>query len=433
MKKRILIMLTVFTALFLFGAVSANAEIVDSGSCGVNVTYTLDREGKLTISGTGAMTDYRSAYDTPFSLYSKSIRTVIIENGVANIGNCAFSGFSGLTSVSIAESVTSIGEYGFSSCTALDSITLPDSITNIGRDAFGNTGYYNNSYNWDEGVLYIGKYLIGAKSAEIPVNYAVKSDTCVIAARAFANCSDLISITIPNGIKKLDDNTFRGCSKLSDITIPESITEIGSGAFYDCLNLKEINIPNGVTVFGTAVFRFSGITDITLPENMTEIPDDFFYGASSLKSLVIPNGVKSIGEYAFFGCSKLEDVYYTGGEEQWNGIDISSLYNDNLVNASIHYNSIGPNIPLTTINVTKTDTDTEWQFDVEVGETYLYSYVYTVIYDEDGAIDNIVRVPLETNGVTTITAPKSATDKTAKIFVWTSKMQPITEAESVDL
>ena len=101
-----------------------------------NLTWTLDADGTLTISGTGAMKDYD--YDNNLSpVYNNSnVKKVVIEDGVTSIGNWAFESCNSLTSITIPNSVTSIGDYAFHSCSGLTSITIPDGVTSIGSHAF---------------------------------------------------------------------------------------------------------------------------------------------------------------------------------------------------------------------------------------------------------------------------------------------------------
>ena len=126
---------------------------------------------------------------------------------------------------------------------------------------------------------------------------------------AFWNCSNLTSITIPNGVTSIGDHTFYQCWNLTSITIPNSVTSIGDGAFSGCFNLTSITIPNSVTSIGEYVFsQCFKLSFITIPNSVTSIGENAFCYCSSLTSVTIPNSVTSIGEDAFQGCSSLTSV-----------------------------------------------------------------------------------------------------------------------------
>ena len=126
MKQLYLLLITLLVSL------SAYAE--RSGTCGDNLQWKLTDEGVLTITGTGKMKDWKYNY-SPWYAY-KSVKQVIIGDGVTTIGSSAFSGCSSLTSVTIGNSVTEIGGYAFSGCSSLTSLTIPNSVTDIGSSAF---------------------------------------------------------------------------------------------------------------------------------------------------------------------------------------------------------------------------------------------------------------------------------------------------------
>ena len=126
MKKHLFLLL-------LAVAASTSMWATESGTCGDNLTWTLDNKGNLTISGTGDMYDYHYG-DVPWP--RESICSVSIGYSVTSIGDYAFSGCSSLTSVTIPNSVTSIGYAAFGDCSSLTSITIPNSVTSIGDFAF---------------------------------------------------------------------------------------------------------------------------------------------------------------------------------------------------------------------------------------------------------------------------------------------------------
>lgn len=184
------------------------ADIVASGYCGgegdgKNLTWTLDSEGTLTISGKGKMKNY-GYYSDPW--VRSSVKCVSIDSGVTCIGDYAFYDCTNLTGVTIPNSVTSIGEGAFSDCRSLTSVTIPNSVTSIGREAF-------------------------------------------------AVCNGLTSVTIPSSVSNIALGMFRGCSNLTSVTIPDSITYIEHIAFWACRSLTSIIIPDSVTCIGTSRAR----------------------------------------------------------------------------------------------------------------------------------------------------------------------------------
>ena len=130
MKKRILCLALVMVMIFTLLPMNAfAADVVAEGTCGENLTWTLDSKGTLTISGTGAMTDYSNDSNAPWFNSRSSIKSVIIESGVTTIGESAFFECISLESVTIPDSVTSIGDYAFEYCSSLASVTIPNSVT----------------------------------------------------------------------------------------------------------------------------------------------------------------------------------------------------------------------------------------------------------------------------------------------------------------
>ena len=291
MKKIISLLLSLAMLLTITSGLNLTAYAdVQTGSCGDNVTYSLDTStGVLTISGTGDMADY-SGYDNrcPFDRNS-NIKSVIIESGVTSIGDEAFYSCENLTSVTIPNGVTSIGNASFLGCRSLPSVTIPNSVTRI-------------------------------------------------CGNAFAYCRSLPSVTIPDGVTRIGYFAFNACTSLTSVTIPDSVTSIDIYAFVDCISLTSVTIPDGVTDISERTFsNCTSLTSVTIPDSVTSIGEFAFFNCTSLTSVTIPNRVTSIGESAFRNCTRLKDVYYTGSQSDWKEISIDS-YNDCLRNATIHYN-----------------------------------------------------------------------------------------------
>ena len=130
-----------------------------------------------------------------------------------------------------------------------------------------------------------------------------------IKSRAFYNCKNLTSITIPDSVTKIENSAFEGCFSLTSISIPESVTKIENSAFEGCSSLTSISIPDSVTEIGIRAFDgCSSLTSISIPDSVTKIEGWAFRGCSSLTSISIPDSVTEIEIDAFDGCSSLTSI-----------------------------------------------------------------------------------------------------------------------------
>ena len=192
-----------------------------------NLTWTLDADGTLTISGAGAMKNYNSSGNQSPVRKNSNVKKVVIEDGVTSIGSYAFASCNNLTSITISNSVTSIGERAFAYCSSLTSITIPDSVTSIGDFAF-------------------------------------------------VSCTSLTSITIPDSVTSIGNLAFSSCWKLTSITIPDSVISIGNRALSNCSSLTSITIPDSVTSIGIEVFqKCTSLKTISLSCKSTLKKSDF--------------------------------------------------------------------------------------------------------------------------------------------------------------
>ena len=282
----IIISITILLGIFSFTA--SATEITASGTCGDNLTWTLDSEGVLTISGSGEMKSYLLS---PWRDYRSSIKKVVIEEGVTSIGSYVFKGCSALTSITIPDSVTSIGNDAFSDCIELTSITVPDSVTEIGYSAFTFCSKLENitipfvglSADATGEASYFGAIFGYVGSTSSSSDYHFEKDGYYY---TFLIPSSLKNVTIGNTTSSIGDYAFNKCTGLESISISDSVTSIGNYAFNKC----------------------TGLTSITVPDTVTSIGDCAFSGCTELKSAVVGNGVKTIGHSAFEGCTKLESI-----------------------------------------------------------------------------------------------------------------------------
>ena len=228
-----------------------------------------------------------------------------IPDGVAVIGEMAFTDCYRLKNVTIPDSVVSIGERAFEN-TELTSVTIPASVTEIGERAFAyccrlteiNVDSENTVYSSLNGLLLSknGDTLVSCP-AGMEGEFSIPEGIKTIGASAFSGCYGITSVTIPYGVTGIEICAFWSCDGLTSVTIPGSVNEIGRLAFESCYNLTSVTIQDGVAA----------------------IANGAFYDCNNLSSVVIPTTVTRIGYDAFSGCNRL-NVYYAGAKDDWDDI-----------------------------------------------------------------------------------------------------------------
>lgn len=270
-------------------------------------------EGSAAVQGTAGL-EYRLDSGTSYVVTGIGTATdtnIVIpstHNGkpVIAIGYRAFKDCTSITGVTVPESVHAIQGNAFEGCTSLSDISLPDTLYGIGYwegvggDVFKDTAYYNDAKNWDNGVLYIGKYLMNIKSGVKLGEYQVRPGTIAVAAYA-SNCND---------------NYF------TSLTIPDSVVSIGAQAFCHDINacsLTSIKLGNGLKNIGDNAFAGTLITSIEIPESVTLIGTGAFSGCEKLANVKLGNKVTDL-DYVFSNCVALKQINYNGTVAQWNQV-----------------------------------------------------------------------------------------------------------------
>ena len=238
------------------------------------------------------------------------LTSVTIGNSVTSIGEAAFSGCSGLTSVTIPNSVTSIGYFAFSGCSGLTNITIPNSVTSIGSSAFNGCSCLTN-VTIPNSVTSIGSSAFRGCSGLTSVVFNAENCTTMGSSgySVFGSCTKLTSITIGDKVKNIPDYAFSDCSGLTSVTIGNSVMSIGESVFYNCSSLATIKIPNSVTSIGSSAFKdCSGLTEVTLGNSVKEIGCGAFYGAKRLGKIYSLNPTPPT-------CAD-EDVFYNVNKDK---------------------------------------------------------------------------------------------------------------------
>lgn len=308
-RKKLPVLMFLFVVVLLLclwqAPTAEAATIVDSGICGDNITWTLDDEGTLTISGTGPMENW-SLWGSPW-YNNTSIKTVVIGDGI-----------------------TSIGENAFYECWGMNDVYITDPSAWC-KITFGNLNsnpmlYADRLYFLDENGNEVTEIALDESVTQIP-DYTFKS-------------SNLTSVTIPDSVISIGRYAFFGCTGLTSVTIPDSVTSIGECAFSGCTGLTSVTIPGCVTSIGGYAFSWcTSLTSITISEGVISIEYGMFYDCTDLTLVTIPDSVTSIGIEAFYGCYRVNTVYYAGSRSQWNSISIG-IRNGDLTSANVLYNHI---------------------------------------------------------------------------------------------
>ncbi|MBR7179734.1 MAG: leucine-rich repeat protein [Oscillospiraceae bacterium] len=333
-------------------------ERILTGVCGDNLTWTLNGSGVLTISGTGNMYDFSYHYEPmiPWADHIEEIKSVVIEDGAASIGNFAFSNAVNLTSVTLPDTLTVIGESAFRSCIQLTNVVWSENLVDIKGFAFmdcaaltsadlgskieliGNSAFYGCSgleeVNLGESLLGINTLAFSGCTSltEISMPDTVEA----LGSDVFNGCTALTTVKLSNGLKNLPAYTFNECTSLVNVTMPEYLTTIGERCFYYCQSLESIDLPFSLIAmdndaFGHCVklhdiefpmalsyvgyFAFNGCSalgNMEFPPNLTYFTGGMFYDCTGLTEIIFPMGTTYVDDDAFAGCSNVKKIVFTG-------------------------------------------------------------------------------------------------------------------------
>lgn len=313
MKKRFVSLLLAISMIFSLmpvSAVTAFAEsenggevtTVDSGYCGAdnggeNLRWTLDNNGVLTISGSGAMKDYpRDENQRPdwYLNHKDSIRSVVLDNKITHIGDYAFDGCTSIKSVRYTEYTGNAG------------VALPESVTTIGVHAFSDTGV--------TGTLKLPEHLTEIDSS------------------AFYHCGKLNGeLKLPDTVKEIGGFAFNSCGFTGKLELPVSLEKIGNDAFESCSGLTgKLTFPSKMNEIDFSIFHGTGITEVVIPSSIKTVRDFAFNSCMNLKKVYLPTEIPKIYNRAFRGCDNVK-FYYPAYKADW--MTQTSKFLDSTLNA----------------------------------------------------------------------------------------------------
>lgn len=273
------------------------ADIVASGYCGgegdgTNLTWKLDSEGTLTISGKGKM-----EYGVQHGWDSYSVKKLIVESGVESITADAFADKKMLQSVVLNEGLKSIDARAFFNCTNLTEITLPSTLCSLG----GNSGPVDGQAFYNTGIRSI---CIPGKLTEL-TNYA-----------NFGGCKNLETVYFEEGVEEINMGSFRECPNLKEINFPTSLKVIERNSFQDCKSLKRVFIPENVSEIWVDSFG-----------NCTGLENLYFYGDAPVMQdwqYSSVGGFNAVFNYLEGKSGWTDSQFYDSAAGTWNGYPLKT-------------------------------------------------------------------------------------------------------------
>lgn len=296
-------------------------SVPDNSSDGLEFMITEDDPFVCFVTGIGSCTDTKLVIPNFYNGFP-----------VEGINDYAFKGNTTITSVTLPSSIIAIGNGAFSDCINLSEIRIQSEECVISENAFSNTAYYNDNSHWDNGVFYVDDCLICADQS-LTGSYTVREGTRIIANSAFADCTNLTDIHLPDGLTSIGFTAFSNTGHANNAEnwennvlyidtyaicarqelsgsylIKDGTTLIAMHAFVDC-NVTEIIIPDSVEHIGLGAFmNCERLKNVTLPNNLRSISYGTFFGCFQLTDIAIPTSVLLIQTLAFGSCSQLANI-----------------------------------------------------------------------------------------------------------------------------
>ena len=262
----------------------------------------------------------------------KSLKSVTLPDGLANISDSAFNGCTALYSLDVPQSVVSIGSLAFSDCTSLEVVTLGEFVEIIGNGAFrGDTALESIAVPMSVKLLGYNAFRGCTSLKTVGVSNGVKS----IGYKTFEGCTKLVNVYLPDSLYSIGDYVFKGCSSLKSIAVPHTTSAIGFGAFAGCSALEYASLPfAGDKVDGNYSFIGYNFGAISADDNVNVVPATLktllvgsIIGSDDLAGISIDTLLldKTVTSIASSNVSAAK-VYYLGTSEEWANVSGNASY-----------------------------------------------------------------------------------------------------------
>ena len=272
-------------------------------------------------SGKGKCVIYKGSVIEDKHFYDRTdFSEIEFPDTLKEIGKEAFRRCHNLTSVTIPQSVTIIGEKAFSDCDRIESIHVDED--NPCYCSLGNACLTKNHKTLvfgckrstiPNGVKRIGKGAFdgaGLEAVTIPQGVRIIDDY------AFNYNTNIKSLKLPHSLTKIGKFAFSHLDDLTSIRIPRNVTTIGEEAFSRCSMLEKVTLGSGTKSIGKSAFENSRVTEIKIPRSVEKIGEAAFAGCKHLSTLYLPPTVQKIGVDAF-GNTGIRDLYLSSGPSSY--------------------------------------------------------------------------------------------------------------------
>ncbi len=235
----------------------------------------------------------------------KALKQVTFGVNTEIIGPYAFEKCDSLTAITLPGNIKIVDQYAFAGCNSLQMLILTYGLEQVKRQAFANCPVLRE-IDLPDTVTKLGS-MIFQNSGEV---------TSIILPLALKECennsyngpfaeANILTVTIPDGMVAIPDNTFLGCKTIISISLPDSVREIGVGAFREASSLAAVTLNDGLEQIGAYAFASCAFTGIQLPASLQTVQDHAFDSCAKLETITLPQGLTELGSFAFEACTAL--------------------------------------------------------------------------------------------------------------------------------